>query len=1227
MKTPLKVAVLIILGIFLLISSINLLEIKAQTSLPPPPPPPPLPPTSDTSIPPPPSLPMVLSVIGTTSNSVTLSWTAYTGTGLNFYRIEKKLTGTTAWQTVSSVSTTVRTFTVTGLAASTSYDFRVHAMSSTTGVLQTSNTASATTQQPSSQLVLTAGTSTTTSVPLTWGWTAGADPRTTHYWVYYKFSGTTNWILHSQLDKTKAGWTVVGLNPGTPYDFKIEARDGVLGTSTLLKTSNIVTKTTQSTPSQDITPPTVTVSHTPTSPGVNRQVTINASATDNIQMADIDIYVDDVERTQKVCSQQLAQQITCIYTTTFSTQGPHTYFAQAVDQNGNTARDPPGTGTKIFTVGPAVTPTNPTAAIVSITPNPANLSQPVTFTGSGTAPAGRTIVGYEWNSSRNGFLSSSATFTRSTLAQGVHTITFRVKDSTNVWSDPATATLTIGLAPLPSQLTATINSITPSAPSFGQEVNFVGSGTASFGRTIVGYEWSSNIDGVLGTASSFTTRDLSVGSHTITLTVTDDAGATASTTRILTVKQQSLGSPVQVVPRFVTLGNVVRAYNVTPGYPNVFCKITYGDQDVPCGTFVKSQFAEVCPRVRLNSPVLEFDLIENKSHLFSIAQSASSTIPIEPIVGGGELEVQLLSPSGSGDPQNFGTLADEDFLPSGLKLEIGTPVNIDKVKVGANYVNGVFYSLYKANNCGLKEITPLTPMDYFGRQRNFFVSFIQPSDCELGQTCNYVGEVIALNGKERGGLLYGFSYSRPLGIIATAPTSYDFGNVTPPYTATITITIENTGPELIQNLSAATNSPRLTLSLDKLALQGGETAVLSITTSLAATATAGNYRDEINITSASGVDVDKKVIPITYNVVVPEEIILPPPPEIIPPPPITIGATVSPGTWDIGKVAQNKMVEQNFAFGITADPADVKVEVGIPLEFADSFVSEKASINVGGGETRTKVAFTANKDIGTYSTKISFIFTKPGLTPETIDVPITFEIAEDIQGLLDAAKSEYNQLNSKFENFDAILENNNKLASQVQEDRTKARESLEDAKTALDKAENSLKSKNNEQAKQFISEADDKLTEARRAINNISSVVNDVQETPKKNLLPVFIIVIVASALGFFIFAIREGWIPLYKFPWLKDLFEKIGLGSLIEKPVDLAAKPRFTPQALGVARPQPIVQRPPGAPGQPAPVRPVTPPMTPEQRAKMEAYARQHPEYAAYLKQKQSSYDNRRYE
>jgi N-acetylneuraminic acid mutarotase len=83
-----------------------------------------------------------------------------------------------------------------------------------------------------------------------------------------------------------------------------------------------------------------------------------------------------------------------------------------------------------------------TAYIDSITPDPATVNDSIMFVGHGIDPDG-SIIGYEWRSSINGVINTSATFNITTLSNGTHTIYFSVQDNSGAWSPEVTATVTV----------------------------------------------------------------------------------------------------------------------------------------------------------------------------------------------------------------------------------------------------------------------------------------------------------------------------------------------------------------------------------------------------------------------------------------------------------------------------------------------------------------------------------------------------------------------------------------------------------------------------------------------------------------------------------------------------------------------------------------------------------------------------------------------------------------
>ena len=139
-----------------------------------------------------------------------------------------------------------------------------------------------------------------------------------------------------------------------------------------------------------------------------------------------------------------------------------------------------------------------------------------------------------WTSSLNGALGTGSPLSVSTLSSGDHTITLTVTDSFgSVHSDSIDITVNPNTPPSATIDAPADNSSTAS----GNYINFEGTGTDSEDGPLASsaLNWSSSIDGDLGSGSPLSINTLSVGTHTITLTSRDSKGTTGSTTITLTI--------------------------------------------------------------------------------------------------------------------------------------------------------------------------------------------------------------------------------------------------------------------------------------------------------------------------------------------------------------------------------------------------------------------------------------------------------------------------------------------------------------------------------------------------------------------------------------------------------------------------------------------------------------------------------------------------------------------
>jgi hypothetical protein len=221
------------------------------------------------------------------------------------------------------------------------------------------------------------------------------------------------------------------------------------------------------------------------------------------------------------------------FTTNSLTVGPHTITLTATDSEALT-----GSASIEITIQLTASPVATIAAPTNGATFPVGAN--VTFTGSANDAEDGPLTGASlvWTSSLDGQIGTGASFATASLSAGMHTITLTATDSGNQ-TGMASISITIGSPP-----TATITG--PSGGSTfgaGSSVSFTGTGTDPEDGALTGPSlvWTSSRDGQIGTGASFSTTALTVGAHTITLTVTDSDGLTDADQISITVTPP--GSP------------------------------------------------------------------------------------------------------------------------------------------------------------------------------------------------------------------------------------------------------------------------------------------------------------------------------------------------------------------------------------------------------------------------------------------------------------------------------------------------------------------------------------------------------------------------------------------------------------------------------------------------------------------------------------------------------------
>jgi YD repeat-containing protein len=233
---------------------------------------------------------------------------------------------------------------------------------------------------------------------------------------------------------------------------------------------------------------------------------------------------------------------TATTTKAFATAGSVTVGLRITDNNGGTA-----TTTRALTVSNRA----PTASFTA-TPNPVPTGTTVTFNGAGSTDSDGSVVKYEWDLDGNGSYEidtgSTASTTKSFANAGNVTVGLRVTDNLGV---AATTTKTITVqnrAPVAS-FTATPNPVTVNTAS-----TLNASTSADPDGTITKYEWDLDGNGTYETstgATATTTKTFTTsGDRTLRLRVTDNAGATGTTTLVLKV-QSNYSNVVSATPGLI----------------------------------------------------------------------------------------------------------------------------------------------------------------------------------------------------------------------------------------------------------------------------------------------------------------------------------------------------------------------------------------------------------------------------------------------------------------------------------------------------------------------------------------------------------------------------------------------------------------------------------------------------------------------------------------------------
>lgn len=171
----------------------------------------------------------------------------------------------------------------------------------------------------------------------------------------------------------------------------------------------------------------------------------------------------------------------------------------------------------------------PVAAFSVTTAHP-TAGSPVAFSGSASTEPGGSIVSYGWNFGDGSAAGTGATPSHTYSSPGMYTVGLTVTDQ-----DGYTASVS-HLVNVSVGSTTPVASFTfsPPHPLASTSVSFDGSGSTDTGGTLSSYTWDFG-DGTNGSGVTTSHTYSKAGSYSVSLTVTDSFGGTASTSKTVVV--------------------------------------------------------------------------------------------------------------------------------------------------------------------------------------------------------------------------------------------------------------------------------------------------------------------------------------------------------------------------------------------------------------------------------------------------------------------------------------------------------------------------------------------------------------------------------------------------------------------------------------------------------------------------------------------------------------------
>ena len=240
---------------------------------------------------------------------------------------------------------------------------------------------------------------------------------------------------------------------------------------------------------------------------------------------------------------------TSVVWTELAEQTEYEWYVTVTDSTGRTSVGPDWS----FTSAMATQPVADAGPDQTVADSDGDNVETVTLDGSASSDPDGEITTYEWKEGSN-VLGNTVSITME-FTVGTHTITLTVTDDEGT-PDTDDVIITVNANQAPLADAGSDQTLTDSDENGSETVTLDGSASSDPDGTILSYEWDIDGDQVTDyTGETVLDVQLGVGVHNITLTVTDNGGATASDDVTVTITQPDYDAYVSQSP-IVTYGLV-----------------------------------------------------------------------------------------------------------------------------------------------------------------------------------------------------------------------------------------------------------------------------------------------------------------------------------------------------------------------------------------------------------------------------------------------------------------------------------------------------------------------------------------------------------------------------------------------------------------------------------------------------------------------------------------------